>query len=176
MRFILQRLTLLLTLACGSWLHAHSLHQSTTEAEYNPVTKKLEVSLTVFINDLELALMRHSEKLLSFEKTPADQFDAVILDYLIKSFVLVDTTGKPAALEWVGRETDTESAKSNDPAVTLYFELPVSGGLAGCSLRHTVFGNIFKDQINLLHLKSGSHSLQLSFAHEDAPKKLSVGP
>jgi hypothetical protein len=29
---------------------AHSIHQSTAEAEYNPVTRKLEVSLTVFVN------------------------------------------------------------------------------------------------------------------------------
>ena len=176
MSHYLQRLTLLLTLACGSWLHAHSVHQSTAEAEYNPATRKLEVSLTVFINDLELALMRHSEKLLSFEKTPAEQFDQVIQDYLAGTFVLTDANGKPAALKWVGRETDAGSAKSNDPAVTLYFEVPVPGDLAGCSLRHTVFGNIFKDQINLLHLKSGSQSLQLSFAHDDASKTLSVGP
>lgn len=170
----LQRLTLVLTLVCGTWLHAHSVHQSTTDAEYNPATQKLEVSLTVFINDLELALMRHSEKLLSFEKTPPEQFDLVIQDYLAGTFVLTDGAGRSPGIEWVGREKDAESAKSDDPAVTLYFQVPVPGELAACSLRHTVFGNIFKDQINLLHLKSGTHSLQLSFAHDAPAKKLAA--
>lgn len=172
MRTLFQGLTLFLTLACGSWVQAHSLHQSTTEAEYNPAAQKLEVSLTVFINDLELALMRHSEKLLSFEKTPADRFDAVILDYLTRTFVLTDASGKPSDIRWVGREQDAESARTNDPTVTLFFEIPVKGGLGGCTLRHAVFGNIFKDQVNLLHLKSGAQSLQMSFKAEDAVKKL----
>ncbi len=172
MRNSFQALTLFLTLACVPWLQAHSLHQSTAEAEYNPSAQKLEVSLTVFINDLELALMRHSEKLLSFEKTPPDQFDAIILDYLTESFVLTDASGKPSGIRWVGREQDEESARTNDPAVTLYFEIPVKSGLTGCTLRHAVFGNIFKDQVNLLHLKSGAQSLQMSFKAEDAVKKL----
>ncbi|MES2598537.1 MAG: DUF6702 family protein [Verrucomicrobiota bacterium] len=172
MRTLLQSAAIFLTLACCSWAQAHSLHQSTTEAEYNAATQKLEVSLTVFINDLELALMRHSEKLLSFEKTPVEQFDAVIQDYLTKTFVLTDASGKPADIRWVGREQDEESAQANDPAVTLYFEMSVKGELTGCVLRHAVFGNIFKDQVNLLHLKSGAQSLQMSFKAEDGAKKL----
>ncbi len=174
MRTLLQSLTLFLTLACGSWVQAHSLHQSTTEAEYNPVTQKLEVSLTVFINDLELALMRHSEKLLSFEKTPAEQFDTVIRDYLTTCFVLTDGDGKRATIDWLGREKDEESAKSNDSAVTLYFEMPVTGDLTAWSLRHAVFGNIFKDQVNLMHLKTGGRDVQMSFKAEDGAKRLGL--
>ncbi|GEP41713.1 DUF6702 family protein [Brevifollis gellanilyticus] len=170
----LQRVILILTLACASWAQAHSLHQSTAEAEYNSVTQKLEVSLTVFINDLELALMRHSEKLLSFEKTPADQFDAVILDYLTNCLVLTNDAGKRATITWLGREKDEESAKSNDPAVTLYFEMSVPGDLKSWTLRHAVFGNIFKDQVNLMHLKMAGRDVQMSFKAEDGTKRLGM--
>lgn len=174
MRTLFQGLTLFLTLACSSWAQAHSLHQSTTEAEYNPAAQKLEVSLTVFINDLELALMRHSEKLLSFEKTPADVFDKAIQDYLKNFFVLTNAAGKRAVIEWLGRELDEESAKSNDPQVTLYFELPVTGDLNDWSLRHEVLGNIFKDQVNLMHLKIHGRDVQMSFKTGDAESRLGM--
>ena len=79
-------------------LHAHSLHQSTAEAEYNPTTKKLEVSLTVFINDLELALVRQSEREMRIDKTPDAEFDAQIQAYLAKTFVVTDAGLSSAAL------------------------------------------------------------------------------
>ena len=63
-------------------LHAHDLHSSTAEAEFNPKTQTLEVSLTVFVDDLELALMRQSEKLMSIEKTPVAVFDEQVMIYL----------------------------------------------------------------------------------------------
>jgi hypothetical protein len=154
------------------WLHAHSLHQSTAEAEYNPMTKKLEVSLTVFIDDLELALMRHSERLMRIDKTPAAEFDAQILAYLSKTFVVTDAAGKAAKIEWVGRELDAQSAKSGEPAVTLFFEIALPDGLAAKTLQHTVFGDLFKDQTHLLHLRSEARKAELRFTRDDAKKRL----
>ena len=153
-------------------LHAHSLHQSTAEAEYNPTTKKLEVSLTVFIDDLELALMRQSERLMRIDKTPAADFDAQIEAYLAKTFVVTDVAGKVAKIEWVGRELDAQSAKSGDPAVTLFFEIALPDGPAPKTLQHTVFGDLFKDQTHLLQLRSSACKAELRFTRDDAKKRL----
>ena len=81
-------------------LHAHSLHQSTGEAEYNGKTKKLEVSLTVFINDLETALIRQTEREVRLDKTPVAEFDAQIQAYLTKTFVVTAASGKAAKIEY----------------------------------------------------------------------------
>ncbi|MDP1588288.1 MAG: hypothetical protein Q8M07_11120 [Prosthecobacter sp.] len=153
-------------------LHAHSFHQSTAEAEYNPTTKKLEVGLTVFINDLETALIRQSEREMRIDKNPAAEFDAQIQAYLAKTFVVTDAAGKAAKIEWVGRELDAESVKSDDPAVTLFFEIALPDGLTDKTLQHTVFGDLFKDQTHLLHLRSGSHKVELRFTRDNAKKKL----
>ena len=166
---LLQRLPLLLTLAFSTLLHAHSLHQSTAEAEYNPTTQKLEVSLTVFINDLELALMRQSERLISIDKTPAAEFDAHIQAYLAKTFVVTDADGKTMKLEWVGRELG--SLKNDDPAVTLFFAIPLSGGLAGSSLLHSVLCDLFQDQTNLLLLRN-TQKVEFKFVRGDSAKQL----
>ncbi len=153
-------------------LHAHSVHRSTAEAEYNPQTKKLEVSLTVFVSDLELALVRQSEREMRIDQTPAAEFDAQIRTYLVKNFVVTDAAGKLAKVEWVGREMDEESAKSGDPAVVLFFEMGMPDGLRGQKLKNAVFQDLFKDQINLLHLREGGQKVELRFVRDEVVKIL----
>lgn len=147
----------------ASALHAHSLYQSTAEAEYNPKTKKLEVSLTVFINDLETALIRQSEREMRLDKTPAVEFDAQIQHYLAKTFVVTDAAGKTAKIEWVGRQIDEETKKSGDPTVTLFFEIALPDGLAGVALRHSVFCELFENQVNLTQVQIGDSRTALQF-------------
>lgn len=161
-----------LLFAFATSLHAHSLHQSTAEAEYNPTTKKLEVSLTVFINDLETALVRQSERAMRIDKTPAAEFDAQIQAYLAKTFVVTDAAGKAAKIEWVGRKLESESATSGDPAVTLFFEIAMPSGMKDTSLKHTVFLDLFKDQANLFYLRSGATKAGLRFIRDNESKKL----
>ncbi len=151
-------------------LHAHSLHQTTAEAEYIPQTQKLEVSLTVFINDFELALIRHTERLISFEKTPAAELDTAIQSYLTQTFLITDSAGKAAKLEWLGREADPATAKTPDPAVTLFFEIPLPNGIQNATLQHSVLCDLFQDQINLIHLRNGTRKVELSFKRGDAAK------
>ena len=167
----MSRLAAFVLLLTASGLHAHSLHQSTAEAEYNAQTKKLEVSLTVFINDLELALIRHSERLMSLDKTPAAELDAQIQSYLAQTFVVTDAAGKVAKIEWVGREMNEEAAKSTDPAVTLFFEIPLAQGISNATIRHTVLCNLFEDQSNLIFLRSGTQKVELRFKRRDEAKK-----
>lgn len=156
-------LAVVLWLLAAGMLHAHSLHQSTAEAEYNPETKKLEVSLTVFISDLETALIRQSEHMLRLDKTPAVEFDAQIVLYLTKTFVVTDAAGKTAKIEWVGRQIDEETKKSGDPAVTLFFEIALPDGLKEVSLQNSVFDSFFDDQVNLLLLLNGANKRQIQF-------------
>ncbi|OYW76820.1 MAG: hypothetical protein B7Z37_07100 [Verrucomicrobia bacterium 12-59-8] len=167
-------LLVILSLLVATFLHAHSVHTSTAEAEYNGKTKKLEVSLTVFVSDLELALVRQSERKLRMDKTPAAEFDAEIQAYLAKNFVVTDTAGKVAKMEWVGRAMDAESAKSDDPAVTLFFEVEMPEGVRGLTLRHAVFQDLFKDQMNLLYLRGDLNQEELRFTRDRASRSLAV--
>lgn len=155
-------------------LHAHALHQSHTEAEYNPQTKKLEVSLTVFINDLEVALIRQAERELSLTKTPAEEVDVELQRFLTKHFVVTDPSKRVASIEWVGRQMEAATEASGDPEVTLFFQVPLPNGLNGATLKHTVFCDHFADQMNLLHLRSGTQSTELRFTKNDKAKALTL--
>lgn len=167
---------LILTLAlCLSWqAQAHTLHQSTAETEYNSKTKKLEVSLTVFIDDLELALIRQSEKWISFEKTAEAELDAQIQTYLSKNFQLITAKGDLSKLTWVGKEVDADSLQKEDPEVTLFFELDLPEGFSGITLRYAILQDLFKDQINLLHLRGTANTSEFLFTQAEAEKRLDV--
>jgi len=165
------RLFAALVLAASS-LHAHSLHQSSAEAEYNAKTKKLEVSLTVFINDLETALIRQSERQMRLDSTPAAEFDAQILAYLSQTFVVTSSSGKTAEIEWVGRQIDEETKKSSDPTVTLFFQLSLPDDLKGKKLKNAVFCELFKDQVNFLLLRSGLQKNEFRFVNDDCEREL----
>lgn len=151
-------------------LHAHDLHRSTGEMEWNAETQQLEVSLTVFINDLELALIRRFEKLLFLEKTPAAEFDAAVLAYLTTAFMVTDAEGAPAKLEWVGRELEPKSTQSGDPALVLYFQISLPQGPHGMHVKNAVLHELFEDQINLLHCRNGALNEQLIFKKGDGRK------
>lgn len=144
-------------------LQAHSLHQTTAEAEYNVATQKLEISLTVFINDLELALIRQTERRISFDTTPQHELDAAIHAYLVQTLVLTDSQGQVAKLEWVGREAEASTAKSSDPTATLFLQVALPHGLSQAQLRHAVFTELFADQVNLMCLKNAALKKELKF-------------
>lgn len=134
------------------------------------------MSLTVFINDLETALIRQAERELRLDKTPAAEFDAQILAYLTKTFIVTDAQSQKAKIEWVGRELDEDTQKSSEPTVTLFFEISLPGGLTDAELRHAVFCEMFKDQVNLMQFYDGaSHKTEFRFTSIDPVKSLKPG-
>lgn len=168
-------LTVIAVLLLASSLRAHSVHQSTAEMEFNAATKRLEVSLTVFVNDLELALIRESERRMFIDTTPAAEFDAQLVKYLTKTFVVTRADGTAAEMTWVGRERDAGSAKSDDPAVTLFFEIALPDGLEGASLHNTVFDALFPDETNFVLLRAGAVKQQFQFKRGDKARTLAPG-
>ena len=168
-------LAMLLLLLPAFCVHAHDVHQSRAEAEFNASTQRLEVSLTVFVSDLELALTRQAERRISLTNTPATEVDAQVQLYLKTNFVVTDGNGKVADLHWVGRQLDAATVASVEPELTLFFEVSLPEGLQGCSLRHVVFCDRFKDQCNLLHLRSGAQSTELKFSRDEPVRALTAG-
>lgn len=168
------RLVLIL-LALGfasAGLRAHSIHESNGEIEWNADTKKLEVSLTLFVNDLELALIRLTEKELRFEKTPAEVLDKQIRRYLEQTFIVTDAAGKKVTLNWVGRELDADTQKSDEPTVTLFFEFGLPEGLPGASMQMTLFAELFADQLHLLLFRRDGQKNAWRFTQSDDRRKL----
>ncbi len=160
----MRKSSLILLLSIASLASAHELHSSTGEAEFKADPPRIEVSLTLFADDLELALMRHTERLLRFGTTPAAEIDKALKTYITEHFIVRTTQGIRAPLRWLGHEAPAARLKGPDPEVGLYFEILLPDTSSPCSLRHDLLTGLFKDQEHLLHVKDGASTCTLRFS------------
>ena len=121
-------------LFCAAALAVHPQHVSLMEAEWNPESKALEVTLSLTAAQLEAAVEAHARANLDFaddaaEKAAVDHAVAAWLRDRV-TFTPPATAGekeedrKPVALKYVGRELEGLRA-------FVYFEVPLPGGWPG---------------------------------------------
>jgi hypothetical protein len=160
----MRKSSLILLLATTGLASAHDLHTSTGEAEFKDAPPRIEVSLTLFADDLELALMRRTERFLRFGTTPAAELDKVLKTYITEHFIVHTAEGVRPPIKWIGHEAPAASQKTADPETTLYFEVLLPDASTPCSLRHDLLVEMFKDQEHLLRVKDGAASTSLRFS------------
>ncbi len=141
-------------LALAPHAHAHPVRASFAEADFRPDTKKLEVALRVYTDDLEAALTAHAGRPITLDRTPPPAFDLALLAYLRATFLLRTAAGTAPALHLVGREL-----KDNDQLTWIYFECELPAGIAGVVLSHRVLRDAFPDQLNALRLGKNGKTL-----------------
>lgn len=149
-----------------SSLHAHPVHTSLAEADYNRATQKLEIALRVFADDFEEALSLRAKKKITLAHTPAAEFTALTQACLAETFLVRRADGTLAPHNWIGREY-----KDAANELWLFFEITLpSTGLDGLLLRHAVLSTQFSDQLNSVLLRDGPRSVTLAFLPDSGEK------
>lgn len=134
---------------------AHPFHVTMAEAEFNPESKKLEVSLRVYHPlDLEAALSRRAKEPVTLDGTP--EVDELIAAYLEEAFTVERPDGEMAKLEYVGKEVTLKTA-------WLYFEVDLPGGPEGAAFRDRLLFEIEDDQANTIVFREGKRRASLRF-------------
>lgn len=164
-------------------VEAHPIHTGGGEAHFNAATRRLEVSLAVFADDLETALTVKAGRPVTLEKTPAREIDAALLTYLKSSFQATSKTGLVQPLNWVGRGFEAPPAPALAPAsipaptppvddtrVVLYFEIPLPDGMDGLTLKYHLLTETFPDQKNILLIHDGPRRTSLAFTASSPAK------
>ena len=152
-------------------LAAHAIHTSVAEADYNAATRRLEVSLRVFIDDFEAALSVHARRRLALATTPTAEFDAAAREYLAATFTVRTPDGQLAPLQWVGREVRDASNE-----LWFHFEVALPGGVEGCRVHHRALGEQFPGQINSVRVRDGARRLTLVFLPRQTEKTVRFRP
>ncbi|MDP2138983.1 MAG: hypothetical protein Q8J74_14120 [Candidatus Didemnitutus sp.] len=146
---------------------AHPTHVSLAEADYNRDTQRLEIAVTVFADDLLLALRRPTAAPASFTTTPAAELDALIRAYLGANFHVRANDGSAQTLHWVGRELDQDDGEQR---LWLYFESPLPGGPDGVRLHHGLLHDTIPQQRNTVAVRDGARRTTLVFTRGDSAK------
>ena len=136
-------LTFYLLLA-GIW---HDLHLSKTIFHYNAGKKSFEISIHIFVDDLENAILLDGSSPLYLEtsKETADAEEKLVV-YIQNSLQLF-IDGKSAVLEYIGREPSTDVL-----AIWCYFQVSDVKEPAEFWLDNKLLLDLFDDQKNLMNI------------------------
>jgi hypothetical protein len=122
----------------------HDFHTSLAEVQYNASERVLEVSLRVFTDDLEDALLRENGGK-AIRVTDAGTADPFIKNYLAKNFSVIDGGNRRRPINLLGKEITVD-------VTWIYFEIKDIDNLSGKRLQNAVLTEVFDDQINMVNL------------------------
>jgi hypothetical protein len=154
-------ITFILLTLLASAASAHRFHASIAELELNTKTKRAELAIRVFNDDLERALSTGKEKDVRLETT-AD-VDQQILRYVREHVTLADSSGQKVQWLWVGRETEVQSS-------WIYVEAAFDGPASGWQIADSLFFELFNDQVNSVNVVRDGKKGGLAFTRGEGAK------
>jgi hypothetical protein len=123
----------------------HEFHLSKSLVNYNAQTKAVEVSLHIFIDDLELAIKGKGKDSLYIATTKeASDADKYIADYVVDQFK-VYFEGKELPLTYLGKEVSSDLM-----AIWCYLEAEQISAPKEVTLINTLLTELYEDQRNLI--------------------------
>ncbi len=141
---------------------AHPLRLSLTEIEYTSDTKLLNISLRLFVMDINNALVfdPESKQLALGQANEAENAEQMLLDYL-KQFFYIKVNGRKLDLKINSKRLQGEGINT---ALGVNFELTLEQPLTSLEIMNAVFTDLFFDQSNIVyvHVNGDTQSLLLN--------------
>lgn len=126
----------------------HDYHVSNCNIKYNSSTKSVQISLHVFIDDLEDALrLKGINELHILTEKESEDSDYYIEEYIQDHF-MIKIDGQCVVLDFLGKE-----GSGDYMAVWCYFEIHNIRQPASIEITNTIFLELFDDQKNIVSIK-----------------------
>lgn len=131
----------------------HDFHVSKSDIHYKSEKRAVQITINVFIDDLELALSEYSiEKMSLFSDSEYEKSDSLIDVYLQDHFkIAVDDL--PARPYYLGKEISDDLS-----AAWMYMELENVVEVSKIQLTNTILFKEFEDQKNIVNVKMNNKS------------------
>ncbi len=145
----------------------HEFHISKCVIECNEETKAIEVSLHIFIDDLEEALRQQgADKLFICTEKESKKAEKYLNRYLQNHFVL-NVNGEKVEYEFLGKEISEDLA-----AVWCYLEVKDVTEISSLELKNDLLMEVFDDQRNIISLSANDKEEYLMFDRDNASKTI----
>ncbi len=149
---------MLLYLILVSWLSphlvsdVHDFHLSKTEIYHNQKTQSLEITMHIFIDDLELAISQAQGTLLRLTSTEDDkQADTTIVNYLQSEFA-VWINAKKMEFTYLGKEESEDLI-----AFWIYLEATGVREIEEIQIKNSILTEIYQDQKNMVSIETPNY-------------------
>ncbi|MEM0994130.1 MAG: DUF6702 family protein [Bacteroidota bacterium] len=128
---------------------AHDFHLSKSVIEYNAAEESLEVTLHIFLDDLEATLFEGGiqEKLNLCTEKEHEKGETYVEYYLRRSFRLM-VNGKEVEYNYLGKEISEDFQ-----AAWCYIEVPKVGKIENLGVKNTILMELYEDQRNIVQIK-----------------------
>lgn len=124
----------------------HDFHVSITKIDLNPESKKLEIMIKLFTDDLSEALNQKygTNFMLGTASEPPNANDR-LKEYVNGQFS-ISVNGKPVELNYLGKQQE-------DDATWVYIESERVGKIRSMAVSNPLLTDLFDDQANLINVK-----------------------
>lgn len=154
-------------LISGAWL-IHEFYVSLSEIRYNTKTECFEVSMRIFPDDLDRALLErsgiHTQLASELEHKNAD---SLLMVYLLENFTL-RVNGEELGLEYLGKEAESD-------AIWCYLESSNVAAPETIEIYSAILTDYFPDQVNIIQVYHGKWNRGLLLNRNETAGKLTIG-
>ncbi len=140
---------ILLYILMSSWLTAHDFHLSKAVVEHNAETEALEITLHIFLDDLEATLFEGGikERLNLCTKKEHPKGDEIVANYLKNRFRVM-VNGELQTCRFVGKEISEDYL-----ATWCYLEVENVPTIETIGVQNTILMELYEDQQNIVQIK-----------------------
>lgn len=151
----------------SSWL-LHEFYVSITEIRYNAGSERFEISIRLFPDDLDRALLHrsgiHAQLATELEHKKAD---SLLMAYLMEDFSL-KVNGFMLELDYLGKEVESN-------AIWCYLESSRIEAPKAISVQNKILTEYFPDQVNIIQVYQGTWNKGLMLDRHQISGSLHVG-
>jgi hypothetical protein len=133
----------------------HPLHVSVTEIKFDPKDKELEITIRIFLDDLEEAI-RQERKLPTLDITNpgAGQTTDQLVSTYLSTRLTTKVDNKAVGIKYLGHEIDGD-------AIVVYAYSPGVKKIRSIGVYHSTITEVYEDQSNLVHITLGEKTRSL---------------
>jgi len=154
-------------LLAGAWLK-HEFYVSLTEIRYNQDTGRLEISMRIFPDDLDLALKRkHGISTRLATRLEPPEADSLLERYLDDHFD-VEVNGEKVRLTYLGKEPEAD-------AIWCYLESETVTVPVTIRVLNSILMGDFEDQVNLVQVYVGEWNRGILLSRGQESDTLHIG-
>ena len=124
----------------------HPFHVSVCEIYHNDKTNALEITLKIFIDDLELSIQNRGHDNFMISGSDPGIVDRAPINSYLKDHFNLKLNNKIVSLEFLGFELQ-------DDAILCYLEAKKINKAGEFELKNSILTEVFEDQINLTHFQ-----------------------
>jgi hypothetical protein len=136
----------------------HNYHISQGQINYNSKEQKIEISLQLFIDDIELEL--NAKPIIKYEQK---EFDNYLSKYIQKNLI-IKSENQQLQLKYIGKEA-TKDLKS----IWVYLETNKLKSIKKVEIVNTILNTFFEDQTNIIEFLK--NNIQVGYYTFDRNKK-----